>query len=51
MMFEGTGTEADDEIGENVERVKRQIRTLIDFGVERRRNNIRDVPELLPVAR
>ncbi len=46
--FEGSGNEADEVITDNVELVKRQIRSLIDFGVERRRSNNLEVPEALP---
>lgn len=48
MVFEGTGNEADEEIHENVDLVKRQIKALLDFGVERRRAGNLIVPESLP---
>lgn len=47
-MFDGTGSEADEVINENVDVVKRQIKALIDFGVDRRRSNNLEVPDALP---
>lgn len=47
-LFEGSGSEADDVIGANVDVVKRQIRALIDFGAARRKARDFSVPEELP---
>lgn len=48
MEFEGTGTEADEEIFANVDRVKGRIRDLLDVGIERRKRNQLDQPVQWP---
>ena len=48
MVFDGTGNEADEIIHANVDLVKRQIKALIDFGVERRKTGNLEVPSALP---
>lgn len=50
ITFEGTGAEEDEVIHRYVDRVKRQIGALIDFGAERRRLGNFDAPESLPLV-
>lgn len=44
MEFDGSGNEADEVILENVDRVKRRIRGLLDQGIERRRGRHSNAP-------
>lgn len=48
LTFEGTGNEEDEIIGRYVDRVKRQIAALIEFGAERRESGRLEVPSSLP---
>ena len=48
MLFEGTGREEDEVINGYVDRVKRQIGALIEFGAERRASGHLEKPESLP---
>jgi hypothetical protein len=48
ILFEGDGSEEDEVIFGYVDRVKRQIAALIEFGVERRESGRLDTPESLP---
>lgn len=48
ITFDGDGSEKDEVIFGYVDRVKRQIAALIDFGVQRRQSGNFEVPESLP---
>ncbi len=50
MHFDGDGNEEDDVIYDYVDRVKRQIALLIEFGAERRRAGRFETPDELPLV-
>ncbi len=51
MFFEGTGSEEDEVVQANVEKVKDRIASLIDYGAKRRRGEPVVVPSFVSVTR